>query len=150
MANILLDRNSGMVAEGTHLFKIKEVKEQAAKESGNSCLFITLVCQDQGEDLAKEQVLILTLTDKARFKVDEFLDALELPRKGSIDTNKFIGLSLRATIAHETYNGSLRANVKQCFAKGSTANPPVVHQEPPKGLPTDANASGSKNPFGPK
>jgi hypothetical protein len=132
-----------------HLFMVTELKEQLAKDSGNPCWFITLTCQDQGEDLGKKQLLILTQTDTARFRTDEFLDACQMPRKGAADTSELLKKLIRAQIIIEPQD-RYPVSVGHMYPKGSTDNPEIVHKTPNKPLPVDVvpgDGSSTKNPF---
>jgi hypothetical protein len=138
---IPLERSTGIPTEGTHLFKITDAKEKLSK-SDNDMWVLTLECQDAGDDQGKQMTVFLSMVPKARFKVDQFLDAIEAPKKGQWEVEQCIGKSLRVTVVHVEYEGSIRANPYTMFPKSSTENPEIPkHGEKSAKLPADASDS---------
>lgn len=146
---INLERNSGIVTEGIHLFKITKAEEQASKSSGMPMITLTCVCQDAGEDQGKQVPLFLSLVPAARFKIDELLDALDAPKRGSWDLGQFVGKSFKAVVKHTTYEDRVQANLSRIIPAGSTASPqiPATVKSPGSGLPEDSAEVPSQKPI---
>lgn len=143
---ISLDRVSGVPLEGTHICKVARAEERASRESGQPCVYVTLQVQEPEEDKGKEVLLTLSQVEAARFKTEQFLDAIEVPRKGTMEVSQFVGKMLRATIRHKEWNGNVTADVQAMFPKGSTNNPEIKHIQPPAGsLPVQTGVKA--NPF---
>jgi hypothetical protein len=146
---IELDRSSGLPAEGTHLFKIIKAEEKAAKASGDPTWYLTAECQTQGEDLGKQVFFTISLSLKAKFKRDEFLDAVEAPKHGKWTVEKCTGKLLRMTIQHSVFNGKDQAKVAYMLP-ASSKNEPIVPSSPTRiggEIPADAKNKNDKKPF---
>jgi hypothetical protein len=117
---IELERNTGLPSLGTHLFKVAKVRQSETEGgSGFHYWMVGCVIQDKGPDQGKEVLHILSLSPGARFKIDEFLDAVNAPKNGSASGEQFIGKTFRAEVVHDTYNDTLRAGLKNLFPTGS-------------------------------
>lgn len=100
MSSIDLKRSSGLPSLGTHLFKIVRFSE----ETGASGPYWRFVIQTQdGEDKGKEMLLQLSLSPQARWKVDEFLDAMKAAKTGKADGEDFVGKMLIGEVIHDKY-----------------------------------------------
>ena len=132
-----LERNSGLPSQGTHLFKIIKAEEQLSK-SGEPMWVLSCQCQDAGEDQGKQFPMFLSLTPQARFKVDEFLDAIEAPRKGTLMVEDCVGKLFRIAVVYSEYEGTVRAAAGRMFPKSSTENPPTPMDSTKSRLPTDS------------
>jgi hypothetical protein len=106
-----LARNSGVPTEGIHLFKITEGKEQLSKTSGEPMWVLTLVCQD-GEDKGKIVTVFMSLAPKARFKIDQLLDAIDAPKHGTVTVEQIPGHNIKGAVVYGEYNGSPTANIQ--------------------------------------
>lgn len=120
-----LDRNSGIVSLGTKLFKVVETK---TADGPSGFPNVTVVCevQDQGEDKGKRVWHNLSLNPTARFKVDEFLDAIGAAKKGQMRPSEFVGRLFKAEVIHEEYpkeSGQMRAHLSKPFPYGTTTAP---------------------------
>lgn len=95
------DRNTGLVSVGTHIFKIVDFKENMGP-SGFPYWGYTVICVDaKGEDRNKEGFLTVSHSPGARFRMDEFLDAMLVPKTGSSKGESFVGKFFRANITHK-------------------------------------------------
>jgi len=115
-----LSRNSGEVSVGVHNFLIKE--SFTGSSNGGPYLGYRLECVDQGEDRGKSHTIFLYNTPAARFKLDEFLDAVDAPKKGKATPEMFVGKYIRASIVpnpreKETY----KAQVDKFLPPGDVA-----------------------------
>jgi hypothetical protein len=144
-----LDRTSGFITEGTHLFRIEGSKEQGSKSSGIATWYFDCICQDAGEDRGKKFSLILSLAPAARFKVDQFFDALEMPRQGKFRHEQAVGKSLKIVIQHGEYNGNPNMNAYRMLPANSTVQVEVPHRSESGEGPRspELNSSGKKSPF---
>ena len=94
MTEVNLTRNTGLPSLGTHLFKIIRFSEHA----GTEFPYWRYICQiqDQGPDKGKEVMLQLSLSPSARWKMDEFLDAVKAPGQGKANGESYVGKMFRA------------------------------------------------------
>ena len=116
-----LSRTSGLISEGTHLFKITGGKEQASKTSGEPMWVLECTCQDAGEDQGKKMSLFLSLTPQARFKIDQLLDAIEAPKQGKIMVEQLPGKLLKIAVIHDEYQGAVQMKAYKMLPASSTA-----------------------------
>jgi hypothetical protein len=91
--------------------------------------------------------LIFSLSKKARFKLDEFLDAIEAPKKGSMVIDDTVGKLLRVTVVHEEFNGRIIAKPQIMLTKSSTATPEIKHSTSGTGASLAGSAKPGKSPF---
>lgn len=125
-----LKRNSGLPSLGMHTFKLIRFSE----EEGTNGPYWRFICQVQdGPDQGKEVMLSLSHSQAARWKMDEFLDAVEAPEKGAASGERFVGSLFRATISHDTdRNGIIRAGLNSMIPyegqldMGTTFAPPSI------------------------
>lgn len=112
MVKLDLDRTTGLVSLGTHTFKVDRIREEVGP-SGHPYLGLSCVCTDEGPDRGKEAFLVLSLSPQARFKLDEFLDAIKAPKTGTMDSDSFKGKFFRAEVVHEEYEGNVRVGFRK-------------------------------------
>lgn len=74
--------------------------------------------------------LYLSLSEKARFKLNEFLDAVEAPKKGTSHPEDFVGAVFRVMVEHEEYNGRKQAKPTKMFPKGYKGQGPTPKAKP--------------------
>lgn len=109
---IELSRTSGLVDLGTHTFKITE---RSSEEMGGSGYpYWRLICQviSSGDNQGKEVMYQLSLSPQSRFRMDEFLDGIDAPKKGKWTLEQCIGKKFRASVVHDTYEGKMRSNIQ--------------------------------------
>lgn len=117
-----LSRTSGLVSEGTHLFKITAAKEQLSG-AGNAQYVLTATCQDQGEDLGRAVTLFMPLVPQARFRIDALLDAINAPRKGEWTCEQFVNKSFRGVVVTDQFEGSPTSKISKFLPAGMTSAP---------------------------
>jgi hypothetical protein len=89
--------------------------------------------------------MFLSLVPEARFKIDQLLDAVKAPKSGSMTVEQMVGKTLRITVDHQEYNGTLRAAAVYMLPYDSTENPPVpAKTSQSAGLPVDVKGSTPK------
>jgi hypothetical protein len=144
-----LDRTTGMISEGTHLFRIETAEEKASTSSGNPTWYLGLICQDQGEDQGKKMLLALSLSVGARFKIDQLLDAIEAPKKGTWTVEQCAGKLLKICVTHGEYNGQPKMDAYRMLPASSTAVIPLPERSTTSS-PSSAPelTSAPKTPFG--
>jgi len=109
-----LERGS-LVAEGDHLMRVVDVSEsQKEGPSGYGYWRFDLEIVGKGDpDLSQRMPLILSKSPGARWKIDEFLDAVEAPTSGDVSPFDFVGKVLGTVVEHDKdKRGRLRANIK--------------------------------------
>ena len=113
-AQVDLERKNTLLTEGVHTFKIMKGEE---KEGGSGYPYwnFQLNCLDKGPDENLACWLMVSLSPQARWKLDQFLDAVEAARSGKASCDDFIGRTLRANIIWDNYNGSVKAKPDAVF-----------------------------------
>lgn len=102
--SIELRRTTGLVSLGTHSFKVSPKSEEDQGDAGPYWRVIAEVISP-GDDQGKEVMHSLSLSPKARFKMDEFLDGIGAPKKGSWTLEQSIGKTFRGSVGTDTYQG---------------------------------------------
>lgn len=145
---INLDRTTGLITEGVHLFKVTSTEERGSKSSGQPTWFIDCECQDQGEDKGKKFQLVLSLVPAARFKVDQFLDAIEAPKQGSFQHEMSRGKLLKIAIVHGEYNGNPKMDAFRMLPSSSNATVTLPSKEgESRPSAPELGSSAVKKPF---
>lgn len=113
--SIDLDRSSGATSCGIHLFEITGFKSQVSG-SGNPTWIFDVVCIDPAsEDKGIKMSLFLTMTQAARWKVDEFLDAVGAPRKGRMSGAQFMHKTFRGNVEDSEWDNKITRKITQCL-----------------------------------
>lgn len=147
--DIELDRDTGLVSLGTHLFKVGEIKEGMGG-SGYPNWTLDCICQDAGPDQGLHVRMNVSHSPQASWKKNEFLDAVDAPKKGKLSAGWFIGKLFRGTVTHGTYNNKPQAEITNCIPVDAPIPPTdVTPQTPqtPSGKTSAAIPSGVKAPF---
>lgn len=117
---IPLERTGGraLLKEGVYRLRIEGVEERMGP-SGSPYLSLTLsVIGSNGRPTESKIWDNLSFAPKARFKVDQILDALEAPEEGTVTPRYFLGKLLYATLGTDSYQGTLKNVVKQYLPPG--------------------------------
>lgn len=113
-----LDRQAQTpVASGTHLVKIVNV-EKKTSQNGEYLNWRLEIIGAGDPDLGKALWHMTSLLPQARFKLDQFLDALGAPMTGRIAVGKLVGYKLKVVVKHEEYQGQMRAKVDNVLSAG--------------------------------
>lgn len=154
MTAVNAERKNSVVSEGVHTFKVTKSEEKISQQSGAPYWNFTCSCTDEGPDKGTNAFLIISLQEQARFKMDQFLDAINAPESGSIDHTHCVGKTFKAEIVWETYNGSIKAgfNVlipfgKEFVPKPKTSSEPAVGSSGSAVQQTAGAGAGTKSPF---
>ena len=130
------ERNSGLMAEGIHYFRLTAVEE---KDGPKATYFeYTCTCEERSDDNGKDLPLRLSLSAAARWKLDEFLDAVGAAASGTGQPEQFLGLVVRGSVAHSEYENRLKAEIVQVLPSDIAqvaAPPPIVAAVAPAETP---------------
>jgi hypothetical protein len=109
---ISLSRTAGALPEGVHSFRIVEVEE---REGPSEWPYLNVTMEvEEGSDYDGQRVwATVSLSPKARWKLEEFLDAVQAPEEGELYGDDFVGVRVRTTIIHEQWEGQTRARVER-------------------------------------
>jgi hypothetical protein len=145
-----LGRKNSVMSEGVHTLKI--VKSEEKQGPKGPYWNFQLNCTDKGPDDGLSTWLTVSLAEAARWKLDQFLDAVGAPDKGSVSHGNFVGKTLRAKMVWETYNGSVKAKPDAVLPAGvsATASPATASAVPSEAGGASALppiAGGFKPPF---
>ena len=102
----------GRVSEGQHVAKVIAA-ESVTTQGGNDAIKVTFEVT-KGIDKGNRVIETFPLTDTALWKLKGLLVAIGMKCDGKItlDLDKLIGKTVIIEVAHEEYNGSMRAKVQ--------------------------------------
>lgn len=150
MTQIDLERKNSICSEGVHTFKITKSEEKGPGASGFPYWNFSLQCVDEGPDKGQMVWAVVSLAPQARFKLDQFLDAVGAPESGSVSHENFIGKTLRCSIKWDSYDGKVTAKPDSFIQPGATvtdSKPKSQTSASKNALPSDVTGSGFKKPF---
>lgn len=103
----------GRVSEGQHVAKIVAA-ESVTTQGGNDAIKVTFEVT-KGIDKGNRVIETFPLTDTALWKLKGLLVAIGMKCDGKItlDLDKLIGKMVIIEVAHEEYNGNMRAKVQE-------------------------------------
>lgn len=103
----------GRVSEGQHVAKVIAA-ESVTTQGGNDAIKVTFEVT-KGIDKGNRVIETFPLTDTALWKLKGLLVAIGMKCDGKItlDLDKLIGKMVIIEVAHEEYNGSMRAKVQE-------------------------------------
>jgi hypothetical protein len=113
---IPLERTGGraILEPGIYKARIENIEQKIGKASGQPYLNLTLSIMDvDNRPLGNKVWDTLSFLPTARFKIDEFLDALDAPTTGSVSTSFLRNKVVFVTLGTEAYQGTLKNIVKQ-------------------------------------
>jgi hypothetical protein len=98
---------------GTYNAEITEVEHRTERADGTKIdgkgdIHVVL---NVGSDYARLHTYV-GMYDATAWKLREFIDALDMGEKGSLNTTKLVGQKLRVLIAKDEYEGAYKARVK--------------------------------------
>ncbi len=149
MSEINFERGSG-IPEGLHYFRLSSVEEK----SGPKGTYFEFTCTvEERSDCAGETLpLRLSLSANARWKVDEFLDAVQAPEAGKGTFQQFVGQMVRGKVEHSEYDGRPKSEIVNVLPMDVAAPPappvaatvPGVPGVPGAGTPTTTTAKAEE------
>lgn len=121
------------IAEGIHPFTVQSFEEGKKEEEGSHpYIILTCACNSPAEE-GKTARLFLSLSPNARWRLEDFLNAINAPEEGMATADKFLKRKFRAQVKHEEYQGRPQAKLEALFrltdrpAGSPTSSPkPVV------------------------
>ena len=118
--DLFRDPDANTCSQGLHLFKITAFDEIQGNGDYPSWQY-KLVCQDAGKEQGKSMLLFLSLNPNARFKIEEFLNAVEAPNKhAQITGDAFVGSTLQGLCMDDNWDGNVRRKVTNFYPKNFT------------------------------
>lgn len=102
---------------GTH--RVKSQFRGVGQGAAGPYLRMRFECIEEGPEEGYEATDNLSLSTKAKFKMDAFLDAIGAPRTGKIMASTLDGKELTVTTEMEEYNGNVRAKVASYLPAGA-------------------------------
>jgi hypothetical protein len=124
---------SGVLPNGIYRLKIEAVEEKTGP-SGHPYLNMRYRVLINGQASQTAVWDVISLSPAARFKVDQFLDALAAPEEGNVSAQWFVGKFVWASLRTGEFNGNVRNEVNQYLTKevaaeqleSALANPAAV------------------------
>lgn len=138
---------SGVPDEGDYILEVDEVETKTSDNSGSDYLAITFKITD-GQFKGKKVWHNCSLQPQALFNLRGLLEALGFEvttGKFEFDPADMIGESCGATLAHETYNGKVKARPVEFFsAEDVEESEEIVTKAAPAKAPKAAPAAKTK------
>lgn len=113
-------KEKGPLVPGVYTFTVRKVGLEKTKAQDADMVVMELIPQESPGDIVfhrytlKAGILTSTDADKS-FK--RFLDVLAIPYDSEFDTDVLFGLSFRATVKHEVYNGKTSARLENILGR---------------------------------
>ena len=106
--SIDLSRKTGLVDLGTHTF---QVTDRSSEEVGDKGPYWRLICEviSAGENQGKEIMHQISLANRSRFVMDEFLDGIGAPKRGKWTLEQCRGRKFRASVSSDVYQGKTKS-----------------------------------------
>lgn len=109
-----LERTANLpVSEGVHTFVIIEETETMGP-SGYAYWAFTCVPETSGEENKTARFGVSTGAT-SRWRMEQFLDAVNAPKAGAAKIHQFHGRRFRATVEHRDYEGRAQADLKDLY-----------------------------------
>ena len=107
--------------EGIHTAKVAEITEKETQSGDPMLQFIFEVTK--GESRGCKVFENFVLTDKALWKLKQFLQAIGMQANGKLklDLDKLIGRVVDIEVFHDEYNGQTRAKISDYYKAGGNA-----------------------------
>lgn len=116
------------VSEGMHTFTIVDAIATRGP-SGYPYWNFTVVPETAGEENKTARVGV-SLSPKARFFMEKFLDAVQAPKGGRAKMNQFLNKRFRGEVKHEDYQGSPQARIDEMFPVTTVSATPPAQAAP--------------------
>src|SRR6476620_10281091 len=112
--NIQLDR-VGLLDDDIYRIRIMETEDRTSA-AGNPYVNLTCTVLDEmGKDTGTTIWHTLTMTAKSKFMVGKFLDAVQAPPTGSINSRSLKGKTFWAKVGKDTYQGKSKNVINECL-----------------------------------
>jgi hypothetical protein len=129
MTEFNFDRDAGLITPGVHYFRITSVEERVGDKGPYFMWHLTV--EEQSVDNGKAGIYITSLSPAARFKMAEFLDAVEAPPTGRGTPEMFVGRLVRGSVIHEERNEKMQHTIETLLPAGIPQTPAPVAAAPP-------------------
>jgi len=111
---IPLDR-VGLLDNGIYKIRITDTEDRTSA-AGNAYVNLTCsVLDEMGKDTGTVVWHTLTMTPKSRVMISQFMDAVDAPPSGSINSRSLKGKSFWAQIGKDTYQGKTKNIISACL-----------------------------------
>lgn len=117
VSDISFTRENDPPSVGMHRLKIVSIA-QAMGGSGFPYLLVRYAVVGTAEEGRQVQDRV-SLSPQARFRVDQWLDAVGAPKSGGGSPKQFEGRIVRAEIVHEEYEGVMRGRPSRYLPDGA-------------------------------
>jgi hypothetical protein len=104
--------NSGLLPNGVYRIVIEDAQEKTGP-SGYPYVNLKIRAINKGQKSAMPIFEVLSTAPEARFRVEQFLDAVGAPESGSAGARWFKGKSCWASLKSDEYQGTWRNKVAQ-------------------------------------
>ena len=138
MSELDFERGS-MITEGLHYFRLTAVSEK----SGPKGPYYEFICtvEERSDFLGETLLLRLSLSSNARWKVDEFLDAVQAPEQGKGTFQQFVGQMIRGKVVHGEFDGRPKAEIANVLPMDVAAPAPAPTAAPVPPAATEAESA---------
>ena len=124
MAKIGMDlreiKEKGPLTPGVYTFTVRKVGLQPTNAQDANMVVMELVPQESPGDILFHRYTlkpgILTSSDPDK-SFRKFLDVVAIPYDADFDTDVLFGLSFRATVKHEQYQGKTQARLENILGR---------------------------------
>lgn len=116
MSETTVSLKRGPIAEGFHYGRLTEFQQKTGPKADYWEFMVTI--EEQTPDNGREVPLRITLSPAGRWKLDQFLDAVEAPGEGEGRGSQFLGKLIKLHVTHTEYDGRVRGEVDDIFPPG--------------------------------
>lgn len=140
-----LGRKDTLIPQGLYPFRIIEFE---VRQGGSGFPYISytmeLVAESKElQDWEGQRIWMnVSLSPQARWKLDEFLDAVGAPEKGTAEPGDFLGAVVLAEVVHNEWEGKLRPNINKVFQPRKGSAPTVAKKDFSSVKPKTKKAEG--------
>jgi len=116
MSESTVSLKRGPVAAGFHYARLTEMIQKTGPK-GDYWEY-TVVVEETSPDNGRELPLRISLTPAARWKMDEFLDAVEAAPEGEARGSQYLGKLIKVHVLETEYNDRPKAEIDAIFPAG--------------------------------
>lgn len=106
------DAARSVLPDGVYQVVIEDVEDKEGRESGIPYMNLRLSVRKNGRPIGGSIWDIVSMSDNAAFKLAQFLDAVDAPEEGDVNSQWFKGKKAYAKLITEVYDGQPRNKVK--------------------------------------
>ena len=116
MSETAVSLKRGPVSAGSHYARLTEMIQKTGPKG--EYWEYTVVIEESSPDNGRELPLRISLTPQARWKMDEFLDAVEAQAEGEARGSSFLGKLIKVHVLETEYNDRHKAEIDAIFPAG--------------------------------